>query len=244
MVKPHSPIAQCKVNSSSSSSPLASNEFRKKMGAQRQYQQPQQTPQQQNASCCLPVKRVRFDNRIRVKEIKHHNDMTAKAIHATWHNEEEYARIKEVLKQTIRLMMAKRTVDEERDGLCTRGLEGRTREGQNLRNKRRNECRRAVIMEQEKQRKIMGTYDDEQIAENSCIHSSVCNLEARVAAMKDYQEAYKYLEQYEESDCTNNHNNSTSRRSQGVTAVVAVQPLDMIMCDPEDSMPVEEQIHI
>jgi hypothetical protein len=229
MVKPHSPIAQCKVNSSSS---LASNEFRKKIAAQRQYQQ-----QQQKTPSFL-VKRVGFDNRIRVKEIKHHNDMTIKAIQATWHNEDEYAKIKDVLKQTIRLMMAGRTVDEERDGLCTRGLEGRTREGQNLRNKRRNECRRAVLMEQEKQRKITGTFDDEQIAENSCIHSAVCNLEARVAAMTDHQEAFKYLEQYEESDC----NNNSRRRSQGAATVV--QPLDMMICDPEDSMTVEEQIVI
>ena len=142
--------------------------------------------------CKSPQRRVTFETRIRVKEVRHRNDMSPQVIQAIWLTPEDYIEIKENIKKTICMMMAGEIIHEDENGFCTRGLEGRTREGQALRVQRKFACKHAVLGEQENQL-YFGTFNADHIAEAASIRSSPCILDARVAALSDARDAKEYL---------------------------------------------------
>jgi hypothetical protein len=65
---------------------------------------------------------VTFSNDIRVHQIRHLKDFSEVHIRATWFAPEEYKRIKNSLKATIRLMMEGELISDDDEGVCYRGL--------------------------------------------------------------------------------------------------------------------------
>lgn len=145
------------------------------------------TPPHRSLSASMSAgKRVRFENRIRVKEVRHRNDMSSEMITSMWLTMEDYLTCKEAIRRTIRLMMANEIVDEDCDGLCTRGLEGRTRDGSAYRTKKKDAVKRIVLFEQQQQWRE-GIVDEERIALLCSAQSAQCTLDARMMAMLDSQ---------------------------------------------------------
>lgn len=137
-------------------------------------------------------RRVTFGNRIRIREVRHRNEISTEILEAAWLSTQDYSNIREVLKRTIRLMMEGQVVDNDPrfEGLSSRGLETRTLQGQANRNQRRSSCRQAVLSEQAHQRRV-GAMDTERIAAMSSIQSAWCVMEAQNKALMDAREARK-----------------------------------------------------
>lgn len=138
-------------------------------------------------------RRVTFASRIRIKEVQHWAEMPTEILEAMWLTPKEYTVIKDIPKQTVRLIMAGQIIDKDPrfEGLSSRGLETRTREGQESRNQRRSYCRQAVLMEQAHQRQ-MGTYSLERISTVSLVQSTRCIIDAQTKAVQDAVEARRY----------------------------------------------------
>jgi hypothetical protein len=134
------------------------------------------------------LKRVRFENRIRVREVRHRNDMSAEMITSMWLTMDDYRATKEVLKKTVRLIMANEIIHEDYDGLCARGLEGRTRVGSAHRVRKKAAIKKIVLIEQQRQRQA-GIIDHEKIASVCSTWSKQCSLDARMMAMQDARDA-------------------------------------------------------
>lgn len=161
-------------------------------------------PSQRIQSLSLPLsslplhskrKAVHFGKRILVKEIRHRRDMHPKICDAVWISQNEYLEIRSSLKQTIRLMMAGKRIDEDVqlcEQFCSRGLERRTRKGQSTRNQVRTKCKGAVFFEQEHQRRT-GKRDAVRLAVVSSKMSAGCVGWAKLKALENEQEAKQYL---------------------------------------------------
>ena len=107
-----------------------------------------------------PRKRVRFSTCLDVKEVPVLLDVPKEEIEATWYTPDEFAAIKKTLVTTVRLMMAKKPIEE---GLCIRGLEFRTPAGAKNRKKNKMDALTAVWNEQVAQWKEDRT-DEEAIS--------------------------------------------------------------------------------
>jgi hypothetical protein len=216
MVKPHSPIAQCKTIDRPHADGRRLYSFDHDDRAAAPMTKPQHHLKEDRWKSCpelalavssfrthtphsLPTDarpdnrpaRVRFENRVRMKEVPHRNNMSPKMIQSTWLTKDDYLTTKEMLRKTIRLMMANEIVDEDDDGLCARGLEGQTAEGSSFRMQFKLRVRVAVLLEQHQQR-ITGKLDPEKISLICSTWSSQCVLEARTKALRDARDAKEH----------------------------------------------------
>ena len=124
--------------------------------------------------------------------------MSSETITSVWLTKDDYLASKEILRRTIRLMMANEIVEEEYNGLCTRGLEGRTRKGAAYRMKKKVAVKTIVFREQQQQRRA-GTVDEERIAMLCSSRSAQCTVEARTMAMRDARDAYTGMRLHQHS---------------------------------------------
>lgn len=103
---------------------------------------------------------------------------------------QDFEAIKASCKATIKLMMSSQQVIEDEE-LCSRGLEGKTREGAKLRIKNRYKVKHAVLREQEAQRQA-GVYNDLFLAEVSQAKTIKCVERALENARNDEREAVEF----------------------------------------------------
>ena len=103
---------------------------------------------------------------------------------------QDFEAIKASCKATIKLMMSSQQVIEDEE-LCSRGLEGKTREGAKLRIKNRYKVKHAVLREQEAQRQA-GVYNDLFLAEVSQAKTTKCVERALENARNDEREAVEF----------------------------------------------------
>ena len=157
-------------------------------------------------------KTVQFKPTIRIKEVRHRNNMTRQMVKDKYLDEGDYASIRQEIRQTVLLLMDGHSSEFiEYDGkLCVRGLEKRTRHEQRRRMKQRTELRHAVMTEQKRRRQQQQQQhqkqqyktedganhnddDDECLSRISRVYSDQCVREARRTAIRDSHEARMYL---------------------------------------------------
>ncbi len=136
-------------------------------------------------------KHVRFCTSIDVREVRHWKDLPIEETEATWYTAAEFEGIKKSLVLTIRLMMAKKPLDQDQ---CTRGLEFRTPAGAKLRKKNKLKALTAVWNEQVAQWKEDRT-DDDAISNVYQHEVHECRIIARRLALQDQKEVQRYFDQ-------------------------------------------------
>lgn len=201
MVKPHSPIAECKRSpelhrddhkvtesmpncSSSGTTFIRSRKQTKDVG--------DYSPRKVTSDRQLRTK-VSFSRIVNVKQVLHKNDMSEKVRERYWLTEKEHAEIKNHCRQTILKMMRNdEEVDAEDSDFCSRGLEMRTKLGQHAKRMRKEAARRAVLLQQQLQQEE-GIVDAEFIAVISSVKTRPSYDTAREAAMRDADESRLYL---------------------------------------------------
>eukprot|EP00934_Nitzschia_sp_Nitz4_P008824 Nitzschia sp. Nitz4//scaffold56_size114212//110105//110719//NITZ4_003975-RA/size114212-processed-gene-0.78-mRNA-1//-1//CDS//3329554781//8814//frame0 len=140
-------------------------------------------------------KKVRFSRRIDVREVPHMKDLTKEDTEATWYSAVEFEEIRQSLVVTVRMMMAKKPVD---DTLCTRGLEFRTPSGAKRRKRNKLNALTAVWNEQVAQWREDRT-DELAIAFVYEEHVRECRQFALTIAQRDAMEARRIMCSMDES---------------------------------------------
>ena len=118
-----------------------------------------------------------------VKTIPHVNDLSEQEIGAIWYDRSEMDQIKMGLIPDIRRMMRGETL-EETASQTARGIEFRTKQGALYRQRNKQTAIRAVLDEQERQKKE-GISDDALLAGIYCSCSSHCKDSAHNFGMND-----------------------------------------------------------
>lgn len=147
------------------------------------------TPKKPLVDPTTPIKNVRFSPSIDVREVPQLKDLPEAEAEATWYSPAEFENIKKTLVVTVRLMMAKKPLDQEQ---CSRGLEFRTPAGAKMRKKNKVKALTAVWNEQVAQWKQERT-DEEAISFVYQKEVLECRDIALQMAMKDEKEASRYL---------------------------------------------------
>ena len=138
-------------------------------------------------------KRVVFSRKVMIKQVLHFKDMNDETRYRYWMSEAEHAEIKDHCKCTVQKMMrGDDDVDKEFSDFCSRGLESRTRQGMKEKKHRKDELRRAVLI-QEQLQKDEGTFDPEFLALISVSKSRESQDLALERASQDAKEAWHYL---------------------------------------------------
>jgi hypothetical protein len=192
MVKPHSPIMECKQSAKSS---WDGEGFRGPAQAVENSSEAKNIPTALPRSVTFQdqsIRRVTFSKKVSVKEITHRNNMSERICEEYWMSQEDFQTIKAHLKVTIKMMMTNREIDEEDEDYCTRGLEFRTREGRRQRNKNKVAARRVVLLQQKVQLEE-GVYDPEFIALVSAAKTAQSPQVAHQMALRDAEEARGYF---------------------------------------------------
>lgn len=139
----------------------------------------------------LPLtKKVRFNGNIDVREVPHRNELPEGEAEATWYSPVEFEGIKKTLVATVRLMMAKKPLDQDQ---CSRGLEFRTPAGAKMRKQNKLKALTAVWNEQVAQWKEDRT-NEEAIAFVYEREVHECRDIAFRMAKQDAKEASRYLQ--------------------------------------------------
>ena len=196
MVKPHSPIVECKQLSSKQRLEV------KKNGSE--YCCQKHNKDLKLLSVPSSEKKVAFLNRVFVKDITHRKDTSEKVAREQWLRLEEYEKIRNDIKYTLSLMRYHAEDPSNCNSLdtsliyCTRGLECKTIEGQTKRRNHKKVQKQAVLRVQEvlqSSDEAGMSYDPEFMAMISCQKSSESVAEARAIALQDEQEAQKYYKE-------------------------------------------------
>ncbi len=189
MVKPHSPIAECR----SKSSPLIQSSKKESMFCRTDRIDSAGASSPKPKLDGLQTRRVSFSKKVNVKETLHINDMSDKVRNRYWLTEEEQSDIKNHCLLIIQKMKSHdQDIDTEDCEFCTRGLESRTRQGRDERSRRKYAVRRAVLL-QEKLQRDEGIYDPDFIAAVGALKTKESVNLAYVLARRDAEEAWQYL---------------------------------------------------
>jgi hypothetical protein len=191
MVKPHSPIAECKRSphptwdghkTEDSTSDCSGGIFIRRR-------------QEKNDAIASPrevTSAVTFSKIVKVQQVMHRNNMSEKVRLRYWLTEEDQIEIKALCRQTIfKMMRNEKDLDLDGSDFCSRGLEMRTKHGQREKVSRKEAARRAVLLQQ-KQQQDEGIFDAEFIALISAVKTKASSIAAREAALRDSEEALLY----------------------------------------------------
>lgn len=199
MVKPHSPISEARVtpplldgrkialgvHGQGVGAYVLSTLQRPTLGWEKDSVSPRQDFPRQ--------KRVVFSRKVMVKQSLHFKDMNDETRFLYWMTDFEHAEIKDHCKCTVQKMMrGDDDVDKEFSDFCSRGLESRTRQGMKEKKHRKDELRRAVLIQDQLQ-KEEGTFDPEFLALISVSKSRESQDIALERASQDAKEAWQYL---------------------------------------------------
>ena len=147
-----------------------------------------------SADVCMGTKKkfVRFNHTVHYREIRHIMDYTDEQIEATWLTPQDYAAIKQIVKNTIRMMMRGEAILDDDPNFCTRGLEFRTKNGSKVRARNKVRARSAVLNEQDMQREE--GYNEQQMIAMTCMEASLeCRQGARARGLYDERMIQAYL---------------------------------------------------
>jgi hypothetical protein len=199
MVKPHSPIAHCKVplevtTTSKFDDMIPSLQAKKSLKQVSIFGGSAPIKNSPILDVSSETKCLRFRPQVTVREIRHRNDMTKEMMEQVWMTPDDFTLIKNQCRMTLRLMRFDNSVDEELDGVdfCARGLEVKTKDGQRERRDNKNAVRSAVIREQKAQREN-GISDANFIAVVSMMKSQKSVRAARLVALRDAEEAVECI---------------------------------------------------
>jgi hypothetical protein len=107
--------------------------------------------------------KVRFNQRVFLREIPHLNDISEQQIETTWYTKKEYSDIRSELKLTVKLQRNGVLGLANCEVLCFRGLETRGQEGKSLRKAIQWNAVEAVLYEQARQN-LLGTFSSDDVA--------------------------------------------------------------------------------
>ena len=138
-------------------------------------------------------RKIRWAKRVRIKEIRHVNDISDSEKAAIWMSVDDYQMAKQMVKTTVFMMMRGEHIPEDDLDFCTRGLEFRTRAGSKMRSQYKLRARSAVLNEQDLQRDE-GFFDQQFIAMASMDESFECREGARLRAVYDAKCIETYLD--------------------------------------------------
>ena len=133
---------------------------------------------------------VSFSKRVRVKKVRSHKHYSTEEKQLTWYSVEEYAEIKLLCIETLKLMMKDSSFTDNEDH-CTRGLEVRTRDANKIRKDTKLQATRVVLEEQELQFEE-GVNMPERIREKCRETTLISQSAAQFLAMKDRKDAEEY----------------------------------------------------
>jgi hypothetical protein len=145
-------------------------------------------------------RKVQWARRVKVKEIRHLNDITDTERDALWMSFDDHKMTKTMVKTTVMMMMRGERIDDDDPDFCTRGLEFRTKTGSRIRSQYKMRARLAVLNEQDIQRDE-GLVDPEFIAMASVEVSNECQEGARQRGERDAKAVVKYLEDMRRDVC-------------------------------------------
>ncbi|KAL3920746.1 MAG: hypothetical protein SGILL_003104 [Bacillariaceae sp.] len=138
-------------------------------------------------------KKVQWAKRVKVKEIRHLDDVSEAERQSLWMSFEDHQMAKAMVKTTVTMMMRGERIGEDDPDFCTRGLEFRTRTGSKIRSRYKVRGRMAVLNEQDIQRDE-GLVDEEFIAMASLEVSNECRAAALQRGQADARAVQKFLE--------------------------------------------------
>ena len=201
MVKPHSPIVQCRTKPSQSTQKSQTNSkiFLPEQGRKVEFAAAGPSSRRikngddSRASSKQCPRRVTFAKTVMVKETLHVNNMSEKVRNQYWMTEDEQNAIKIHCRISVQKMTNNDPdIDNDNSEYCSRGLECRTREGVMERNKRKQAARRAVLLQVQLQLDE-GIYDPQFIAAVSINKTKASAELAHRLALRDAEEAMTYL---------------------------------------------------
>mmetsp|Transcript_29948 Transcript_29948/g.45397 ORF Transcript_29948/g.45397 Transcript_29948/m.45397 type:complete len:232 (+) Transcript_29948:94-789(+) len=131
---------------------------------------------------------VSFYEYVAVRPIKHIGDMSAQEVYNVWYNRTDFNNFKSSFLDTVR-MMSLGEYDGDDESKCSRGLEGRTRDGAMKRKMNKYHSRQAVLSEQDRQRSI-GVSNDKMISDVYIVENFSCRLEALEVGIQDQYEVF------------------------------------------------------
>lgn len=138
-----------------------------------------------------PRRRVHFKESVSVRPITHVNNMSDDDIRNGWFTKGEFVQMKRSMAVTVKMLSAGIYQGDD-DEHCARGLEYRTRVGNNKRKENKVNALDAVLDEQDRQH-ACGVLDDEglrQVFLNTNLH---CRLAALEKGVQD-QEVARFLQ--------------------------------------------------
>ncbi|KAG7368057.1 hypothetical protein IV203_030800 [Nitzschia inconspicua] len=142
----------------------------------------------------LSKPRIQWAKRVKVKEIRHLNEIPESERDALWISLADQQMNKTMVRTTITMMMRGETIIDDDPDFCTRGLEFRTKAGSKTRSRYKLRVRSAVLNEQDLQREE-GITDPDFIAMASMDESVECREAARRRGEQDAKGVEKYLEE-------------------------------------------------
>lgn len=139
-------------------------------------------------------RKIRWAKRVKVKEIRHLNDIQANERDGLWMSLADQQMNKAMVRTTVTMMMRGETIPDDDLDFCTRGLEFRTKAGSKVRSRYKLRVRSAVLNEQDLQREE-GFVDPDFIAMASMDESAECREAAFQRAEQDAKRVEKFLEE-------------------------------------------------
>ncbi|CAJ1948015.1 unnamed protein product [Cylindrotheca closterium] len=133
-----------------------------------------------------PKARVTFNTNVKGRAVLSIYNYSPREITATWYSGKE---MNEISKSCFRIIARMQRGCGNGKKYCTRGLEGRTRNGYAIRKKSKETAILAVLMEQSNQWINGGAADDEAIAEVYRKTTKSAQLSAQFVGMRDRQVA-------------------------------------------------------
>lgn len=138
-----------------------------------------------------PARKVSFFTRVRILRVTNRKDLNKHQIKRVWYSRDDFKQIRGECFETIKLMQNGDIVDEEK-GLCTLGLEYKTKTNYKARQRNKAEVRQVVFEEQQFQRENEMP-DADWIARVSREQSQDCIEGARETARKVEEDIKDYL---------------------------------------------------
>jgi hypothetical protein len=138
-------------------------------------------------------RRIQWAKRVKVKEIRHLNEIPASEREGLWMSLADQQMNKAMVRTTVTMMMRGECISDDDPDFCTRGLEFRTKAGSKIRSRYKLRVRSAVLNEQDLQREE-GFVDADFIAMASMDESAECREAALQRGMQDAKRIEKYLE--------------------------------------------------
>jgi len=139
----------------------------------------------------VPKRRVTFKQVVAVRPIKHVDNMTDDELDDVWYNRDDFDGFKMSFLRIVKLLSSGAYLGDDENN-CTRGLEGRTREGAFLRKANKYHGRQAVLFEQQRQRSL-GINDENLISKAYIVENLRCRLTALEKGIQDQNEVFEEL---------------------------------------------------